>query len=61
MSSLDKKRKDEFKKYEMNKEHDYREQLAKANDEEAAKIKQEHEENLKRHKEHPKVNHPVSS
>lgn len=60
MSSLDKKRKEEFKKYEMNKEHEYREKLANANEEEVARLRKEHEENLQRHKDHPKVNHPVS-
>lgn len=60
LTNLDKKRKEEFKKYEMNKEHEYREKLAHADKEEAEKIKKEHEEQLKRHKDHEKLNHPVS-
>ena len=60
LADVDKKRKEEFKKYEMNKEHEYRQQLKNAADDEAReKLKKEHEEKLKRHKEHPKVHHPV--
>ncbi|XP_067939054.1 nucleobindin-2-like isoform X1 [Watersipora subatra] len=59
LSDVDKKRKEEFKKYEMNKEHEYREQLKHAADQEAAdQLKKEHEEKLKRHKDHPKMHHP---
>ncbi|KAF6038461.1 hypothetical protein EB796_003228 [Bugula neritina] len=58
LTNVDKKRKEEFKHYEMNKEHEYREKLKHANAEEAERLKKEHEENLKKHKEHPKVNHP---
>lgn len=60
MTSIDTKRKEEFKRYEMNKEHEYREKLAHANAEEAEKMKKEHEEQQKRHKDHAKMNHPVS-
>ncbi|XP_067939065.1 nucleobindin-2-like isoform X3 [Watersipora subatra] len=61
LSDVDKKRKEEFKKYEMNKEHEYREQLKHAADQEAAdQLKKEHEEKLKRHKDHPKMHHPAN-
>lgn len=59
LTNLDKKRKEEFKRYEMNKEHEYRDQIKHADKDQAEKLKQEHEEKLKRHKDHPKVNHPV--
>ena len=60
MQNLDKKRKEEFKRYEMNKEHEYRQELKHAKDkEEEERLRKEHEESQKRHKEHPKMNHPV--
>ncbi|XP_076842084.1 nucleobindin-2b [Brachyhypopomus gauderio] len=60
LENYDKERHDEFKRYEMMKEHDRRERL-KTMDEEARKKEEEHYEEMKRkHAEHPKINHPGS-
>lgn len=60
MENFDKDQHEEFKKYEMMKEHERRERL-KTLDEEARKKEEEHyEEMKKKHAEHPKINHPVS-
>ncbi|XP_077050618.1 nucleobindin-2b isoform X2 [Siphateles boraxobius] len=60
LENFDKERHEEFKKYEMMKEHDRREHL-KTLDEEARKKEEEHyEEMKKKHADHPKINHPGS-
>uniref|UniRef100_W5KGN9 Nucleobindin 2a n=1 Tax=Astyanax mexicanus TaxID=7994 RepID=W5KGN9_ASTMX len=59
LENFDKERHEEFKKYEMMKEHERREHL-KTLDEEGRKKEEEHyEEMKKKHADHPKVNHPV--
>lgn len=60
LENFDKERHEEFKRYEMMKEHERREHL-KTLDEEGRKKEEEHyEEMKKKHADHPKVNHPVS-
>ncbi|TRY95953.1 hypothetical protein DNTS_008811 [Danionella cerebrum] len=60
LENFDKERHEEFKKYEMMKEHERREHL-KTLDEEARKKEEEHyEEMKKKHADHPKINHPGS-
>ncbi|XP_075996876.1 nucleobindin-2-like [Genypterus blacodes] len=60
MENFDKQRHDEFKNYEMMKEHERRERL-KSMDEEHRKMEEEHyAEMKKKHGDHPKVNHPGS-
>ena len=57
---IDKERKDEFKKYEMEKEYLRKEKLK--NLDEQAKIAEQakFEEMQRKHKDHPKLHHPVS-
>lgn len=60
LENFDKERHDEFKRYEMMKEHDRREHLKSLDDEERKKEEEHYEELRKKHADHPKVNHPVS-
>jgi len=61
LDEIDKKRRGEFKAYEMEKEHLRQEEL-KALDEEHRKQKeQEYEDLRKKHQQHKPVHHPVSS
>uniref|UniRef100_A0A8C2H963 Nucleobindin 2a n=1 Tax=Cyprinus carpio TaxID=7962 RepID=A0A8C2H963_CYPCA len=60
LENYDKERHEEFKRYEMMKEHERREHL-KTLDEEGRRKEEEHyEEMKKKHADHPKVNHPGS-
>lgn len=60
LENYDKERHDEFKKYEMMKEHNRREHLKTLDDEERRKEEEHYEEMRKKHADHPKINHPVS-
>ena len=60
LEEIDKKRKEEFKEYEMTKEHLRRERLKKLNEAERANEQKEFDEMQKKHKDHPKLHHPVS-
>ena len=60
LEDIDKKRKDEFKTYELEKEHLRREKLKQMDEIARKKAEIDHEQQLKKHKEHKKVNHPVS-
>lgn len=60
LENYDKERHEEFKRYEMMKEHDRREHLKTLDDEERKKEEEHFEEMKKKHADHPKVNHPVS-
>lgn len=60
LENFDKERHDEFKKYEMLKEHERRERLKGMSEEDRKKAEQHYEEMKKKHANHPKVNHPVS-
>ncbi|XP_051963172.1 nucleobindin-2-like [Xyrauchen texanus] len=60
LENFDKERHEEFKRYEMMKEHERQEHL-KTLDEEGKRKEEEHyEEMKKKHADHPKVNHPGS-
>uniref|UniRef100_A0A672PFL8 Nucleobindin-2-like n=1 Tax=Sinocyclocheilus grahami TaxID=75366 RepID=A0A672PFL8_SINGR len=60
LENYDKERHEEFKRYEMTKEHERQEHL-KTLDEEGRRKEEEHyEEMKKKHADHPKVNHPGS-
>lgn len=61
LENYDKERHDEFKRYEMMKEHDRREHLKTLGEDERRKEEEHYEEMRKKHADHPKVNHPVKS
>uniref|UniRef100_A0A8C0GKQ8 Nucleobindin 2 n=1 Tax=Chelonoidis abingdonii TaxID=106734 RepID=A0A8C0GKQ8_CHEAB len=60
LENYDKTRHDEFKKYEMMKEHERREYLKTLNEEKRREEESKYEEMKKKHGDHPKVNHPGS-
>ncbi|XP_040921256.1 nucleobindin-2a isoform X2 [Toxotes jaculatrix] len=60
LENYDKERHEEFKRYEMMKEHDRREHLKTLDEEERKKEEEHYEEMRKKHADHPKVNHPGS-
>ncbi|XP_075423827.1 nucleobindin-2 isoform X2 [Ascaphus truei] len=60
LENYDKDRHDEFKRYEMMKEHERREYLKSLDDEKRKEEEANYEEMRKKHREHPKVNHPGS-
>uniref|UniRef100_A0A672JG65 Nucleobindin-2-like n=1 Tax=Salarias fasciatus TaxID=181472 RepID=A0A672JG65_SALFA len=60
LENYDKERHEEFKRYEMMKEHDRREHLKTLDDEQRKKEEEHYEEMRKKHADHPKVNHPGS-
>lgn len=60
LENYDKERHEEFKRYEMMKEHDRREHLKTLGEEERKREEEHYEEMRKKHADHPKVNHPVS-
>uniref|UniRef100_A0A3Q2E7I9 Nucleobindin 2 n=1 Tax=Cyprinodon variegatus TaxID=28743 RepID=A0A3Q2E7I9_CYPVA len=60
LENYDKERHDEFKRYEIMKEHERRERLKTMNEEDRRKEEQHYEELKKKHANHPKVNHPGS-
>lgn len=60
LENYDKERHEEFKKYEMTKEHDRQEHLKTLDEDERKKEEEHYEEMKKKHADHPKVNHPVS-
>ncbi|KAM9816770.1 nucleobindin-2a [Neosynchiropus ocellatus] len=60
LENFDKERHEEFKKYEMMKEHDRRVHLKSLDDAERKKEEEHYEEMRKKHADHPKVNHPGS-
>lgn len=60
LENFDKTHHEEFKQYEMWKEHERRERLKSMSEEERKKEEQHYEEMKKKHANHPKVNHPVS-
>ncbi|XP_074489914.1 nucleobindin-2-like [Sebastes fasciatus] len=60
LENFDKERHDEFKKYEMTKEHERRERLNSMNEAERKTEEQHYEELRKKHADHPRVNHPGS-
>lgn len=60
LENFDKKRHDEYKRYEMMKEHERREHLKTLNEEQRKAEEAKYEEMKKKHKDHPKINHPGS-
>ncbi|XP_066278619.1 nucleobindin-2-like isoform X1 [Branchiostoma lanceolatum] len=60
LENYDQKRHLEFKRYEMVKEHQRREKLNQLNEEERKKEQERYEEMQRKHKDHPKMNHPGS-
>ncbi|XP_022256961.1 nucleobindin-2-like [Limulus polyphemus] len=60
LEELDRRRREEFKQYEMEKEHQYRESLHNLTQEERNEIIKKHEEMEKKHKDHPRIHHPGS-
>lgn len=60
LDELDKKRREEFKEYEMQKEHERQEELKKLPEEEKKKAEEKFDEQQKKHKDHPKLHHPGS-
>ncbi|XP_013780091.1 nucleobindin-2-like isoform X2 [Limulus polyphemus] len=60
LEELDRKRREEFKRYEMEKEYQYRESLKNLTEDEKKEAERKHEEKKNKHKEHPRVNHPGS-
>nr|XP_057932236.1 nucleobindin-2-like [Doryrhamphus excisus] len=60
LENFDKERHDEFKRYEMMKEHERREKLKMMNEEERKKEEQHFNDMKKKHADHVKVNHPGS-
>ncbi|RVE71375.1 hypothetical protein OJAV_G00051070 [Oryzias javanicus] len=60
LENFDKERHDEFKRYEMMKEHERRERLKAMSEDDRKKAEQRYEEMKKKHADHPKVNHPGS-
>ncbi|XP_040058038.2 nucleobindin-2a [Gasterosteus aculeatus] len=60
LENYDKERHEEFKKYEMTKEHDRQEHLKTLDEDERKKEEEHYEEMKKKHADHPKVNHPGS-
>ncbi|XP_056273443.1 nucleobindin-2-like [Pseudoliparis swirei] len=60
LENFDKVRHDDFKSYEMMKEHERKERMSALNEEQRLAEEQRHEEMKKKHAEHPKVNHPGS-
>lgn len=60
LENYDKTRHDEFKRYEMMKEHERREYLKTLNEEKRKEEEMKFQEMKKKHENHPKVNHPGS-
>ncbi|KAG8125747.1 hypothetical protein E2320_020920, partial [Naja naja] len=60
LENYDKARHEEFKKYEMMKEHERREYLKTLDEEKRHQEEAKYEEMKKKHAHHPKVNHPGS-
>lgn len=60
LEEIDKKRKEEFKTYEMEKELERRERLKALDELQREKERKHFEEMQKKHRDHPKVHHPVN-
>ncbi|KAL7871312.1 hypothetical protein SRHO_G00088090 [Serrasalmus rhombeus] len=60
LENYDQERHEEFKKYEMMKEHERRERLKTLDEETRKKEEKHYEEMKKKHADHPKINHPGS-
>lgn len=60
LDKLDKKRQEDFKKYEMEKELQYRDSLKNMTDQQKQETVKKHDELQRKHREHPRVHHPGS-
>uniref|UniRef100_UPI00398F7D42 nucleobindin-2a isoform X2 n=1 Tax=Pristiophorus japonicus TaxID=55135 RepID=UPI00398F7D42 len=60
LENYDKERHEEFKQYEMLKEHERREYLKTLDEEKRKQEEARYDEIKKKHKDHPKINHPGS-
>ncbi|XP_065578042.1 nucleobindin-2-like [Artemia franciscana] len=60
LDDADKQRREDFKRYEMEKEFDHKRKLEQVDGEAKKKEEQEWEEKQKKHKDHPKLHHPGS-
>ncbi|XP_059831710.1 nucleobindin-2-like isoform X1 [Hypanus sabinus] len=60
LENYDKERHEEFKRYEMLKEHERREYLKSLDEEKRREEEARYEEMKKKHMDHPKINHPGS-
>ncbi|XP_061101484.1 nucleobindin-2-like isoform X2 [Conger conger] len=60
LENFDRDRHEEFKRYEMMKEHERREMLKTLDEERRRKEQEVYEEMKKKHADHPKINHPGS-
>ncbi|XP_076351602.1 nucleobindin-2-like isoform X2 [Tachypleus tridentatus] len=60
LEELDRKRREEFKRYEMEKEHQYRESLQNLKEDEKRDREKKHQEMKNKHQEHPRIHHPGS-
>ncbi|XP_066540739.1 nucleobindin-2b [Hoplias malabaricus] len=60
LENFDKEQHEEFKRYEMMKEHERRERLKTLDEEARQKEEAHYEEMKKKHADHPKINHPGS-
>uniref|UniRef100_A0AAY5KZN0 EF-hand domain-containing protein n=1 Tax=Esox lucius TaxID=8010 RepID=A0AAY5KZN0_ESOLU len=60
LENYDKERHEEFKRYEMMKEHERKEHLKNLDEEHRKEEQQHYEELKKKHADHPKINHPGS-
>ncbi|KAK8731806.1 hypothetical protein OTU49_007271 [Cherax quadricarinatus] len=60
LEKVDEQRRTEFKNYEMEKEFERQQELAKMDEEHRKKAEAEHEEEIKKHGRHSKLHHPGS-
>ncbi|KAJ7998181.1 hypothetical protein DPEC_G00219930 [Dallia pectoralis] len=60
LENYDKEHHEEFKRYEMMKEHERKEHLKNLDEEQRKEEEQRYEELKKKHADHPKINHPGS-
>ena len=59
LEDIDNKRKDEFKSYEMEKEHLRKKEMEQLDEAKKAEEQKKFEESKKKHANHPDVHHPV--
>ncbi|XP_037778741.1 nucleobindin-2-like isoform X4 [Penaeus monodon] len=60
LEKVDQQRREEFKKYEMEKEFERKQELAGMDDEHRKQAEEKHNEEVKKHGEHEKLHHPAS-
>ncbi|XP_069976556.1 nucleobindin-2-like [Penaeus vannamei] len=60
LEKVDQQRREEFKKYEMEKEFERKQELAGMDDEHRKQAEEKHNEEIKKHGEHEKLHHPAS-